>query len=61
MVLDSVREKDFHEAFETWKRDGTYVYVSKETILKKMVANIENVKPFRYFPIQPNIVTVTTL
>jgi hypothetical protein len=38
-VLDSIKENDFHGAFEAWKKnDGIAVYVSKGTILKEMVA-----------------------
>jgi hypothetical protein len=40
-VLDSIKENDFHSAFEAWKSDGIAVYVPKETILKEMTAKIE--------------------
>jgi spore maturation protein CgeB len=44
-VLDSIKENDFHDAFEVWKNDGIAVYVPKEAILKEMTAKIELVKP----------------
>jgi hypothetical protein len=41
-VLDSIKENDFHGAFEAWgKNDWITVYVPKETILKEMAANTE--------------------
>jgi hypothetical protein len=40
-VLDSIKENDFHCAFEAWKNKGIAVYAPKETILKKMEAKIE--------------------
>jgi hypothetical protein len=40
-VLHSVKENDFHGAFEVCKKDRIAVYVPKETILKKMAAKIE--------------------
>jgi hypothetical protein len=40
-VLDSIKENDFHTAFEVWKNDGIAVYLPKETILKEMAAKIE--------------------
>jgi hypothetical protein len=40
-VLSSIKENDFHSAFEAWKNDGIAVYVPKETILKEMAAKIE--------------------
>jgi hypothetical protein len=50
-VLDSIKENDFHGAFEAWKKDGIAVYVPKETILKEMAAKIEQVKPaFIFWP-----------
>jgi hypothetical protein len=44
-VLDSIKENDFHGAFEAWggkkkKKDWIAVYVPKEPILKEMAANI---------------------
>jgi hypothetical protein len=33
-VLDSIKENDFHSAFETWKNDGAAVCTPRETILK---------------------------
>jgi hypothetical protein len=39
-VLDSIKENDFHGAFEAWKNDGIAVYVPKETILKEMATKI---------------------
>jgi hypothetical protein len=35
-VLESIKENDFHGAFEAWKKDGIAVYVPKE-----MTARIE--------------------
>jgi hypothetical protein len=40
-VLDSIKENDFHGAFEAWKKHGIAVYVHMETILKDMAAKIE--------------------
>jgi hypothetical protein len=42
-VLDSIKENDFHGAFEAWKKknDGIAIYVPMETILKEMAAKIE--------------------
>jgi hypothetical protein len=40
-VLNSIKENDFHSAFEAWKNDGVTVYIAKETILKEMAAKIE--------------------
>jgi hypothetical protein len=40
-MCDSIKENDFHVAFEVWKNDGITVYVPKETILKEMAAKIE--------------------
>jgi hypothetical protein len=40
-VLDSVKENDFHGAFEAWKNNGSAVYVPQETILKEMAVKIE--------------------
>jgi hypothetical protein len=39
-VLDSIKENDFHGAFEAWN-DGIAVYDPKETIWKAMAAQIE--------------------
>jgi hypothetical protein len=33
-VLDSIKENDFHGAFEAWKKDGIIVYVLKEMAAK---------------------------
>jgi hypothetical protein len=41
VVLNSIKETDFHGAFEEWKNDGIAVYVPKVTILKVMAAEIE--------------------
>jgi hypothetical protein len=30
-VLDSIKENDFHGAFEVWKNDGIAVYIPKKT------------------------------
>jgi hypothetical protein len=41
-VLDTIKENDFHSAFEAWKtNDGIAVYVPKETILMEMAAKIK--------------------
>jgi hypothetical protein len=40
-VLDSIKENDFHCAFEAWKSNGIALYVPKETILKDMAAKVE--------------------
>jgi hypothetical protein len=40
-ILDSIKENDFHSAFEVWKKDGIAVYVPKETILKEMAVKIK--------------------
>jgi hypothetical protein len=40
-LLNSIKENDFHGAFEAWKSDGIAVYVPKETVLKEMAAKIE--------------------
>jgi hypothetical protein len=42
VVLDSVKENNFHGAFEAWKtkKDRIAVYVPEETILKEMAAKI---------------------
>jgi hypothetical protein len=40
-VLNSIKEKDCHGVSKRGKNDGIAVYVHKETILKKMAANIE--------------------
>jgi hypothetical protein len=37
-VLDSIKEVDFHGAFEAGKNGGIAVYIPKETILKEMTA-----------------------
>jgi hypothetical protein len=40
-VLNSIKENDFHGAFEAWKKRWDRVYVPKETILKEKAAKIE--------------------
>jgi hypothetical protein len=41
-VLDSVKENDFHGAFEAWRNWwDRFIYIPKETILKEMAAKIE--------------------
>jgi hypothetical protein len=40
VVLNSIKEYDFHGAFEVWKNDGITVYVPKQAILKEMAAEI---------------------
>jgi hypothetical protein len=39
-VLDSIKENDFHGAFEERKNDGIAVYVPNETIMKELAAKI---------------------
>jgi hypothetical protein len=34
VVPNSIKENDFHDAFEEWKNNGVAVYNPKETILK---------------------------
>jgi hypothetical protein len=41
MVLDSIKENDFHSALKCGMNDGIAVYVPKETILKEMPAKTE--------------------
>jgi hypothetical protein len=45
VILNSIKENDFHSAFEVWRNDEIVVYVPKETILKGMAAKIGYVKP----------------
>jgi hypothetical protein len=40
-VHNGIKENDFHGALEAWKNYGIAVYVTKETLLKKMAANIK--------------------
>jgi hypothetical protein len=40
-IRSSIKENDFHGAFEAWKNDGIAVYVPKETILKEIAAKIK--------------------
>jgi hypothetical protein len=40
-VLDSIKENDFHGAFEAWENNGITVYVPKGTILKEMATKIK--------------------
>jgi hypothetical protein len=40
-VLDSIKEYDFHDAFEMWKKQWDHCVCSQETILKEMAAKIE--------------------
>jgi hypothetical protein len=40
-VLNSVKENYFHGAFGAWRRDGIAVYFPKESIFKKISAQIE--------------------
>jgi hypothetical protein len=51
VVLDSIKENDFHVAFEAWekKKGGIAVYIPKETILKDVAAKIDEVKPSSLF------------
>jgi hypothetical protein len=41
VVLDSIKENDFHDDLKRGKKDGITVHVPKETILKEMAAKIE--------------------
>jgi hypothetical protein len=41
IVLDRIKENDFHGAIEVWKNNGIAVYIPKETILKEMAAKIK--------------------
>jgi hypothetical protein len=41
VVLDSIKENDFHVLLMGGKNDGIAVYVCKETVLKEMAAKIE--------------------
>jgi hypothetical protein len=41
-ILDSIKENEFHGAFEAWKNDGIALNVPKETILKEIAAKIEH-------------------
>jgi hypothetical protein len=40
VLLDSIKENNFHVAFEVWKNDGIAGHSPKETILKEMAAKI---------------------
>jgi hypothetical protein len=40
-VLNSMKENDFHGAFEAWQKPWDDVYVPKETILKEMAAKFQ--------------------
>jgi hypothetical protein len=51
VVLSSVKENDFHSAFD--ENDEITVYVPQETILKEMAAKIEEVKPAFLFLFSP--------
>jgi hypothetical protein len=39
--LNSIKEKDFHGAFEVWKIWWDHFYIPKETILKEIAAKME--------------------
>jgi histone-lysine N-methyltransferase SETMAR len=41
VVLDTIKENDFHSAFEAWKKRWDRCICSKKTILKEMAAEIE--------------------
>jgi hypothetical protein len=41
VVLNSIKENDFHSAFEVWEKDGIAVYVPEETILKEKAVKIK--------------------
>jgi hypothetical protein len=41
VVFDSIKENDFHSAFEACRNNGVTLYIPKETILKEMAAKIE--------------------
>jgi hypothetical protein len=40
-VLDSVKENNFHGAFEVCKNRGIALYVPKETVWNEMAAEVE--------------------
>jgi hypothetical protein len=47
VVLNSIKENDFHSAFEAWeKNDGIPVYDPYETISNEMAAKIKLSKHF---------------
>jgi hypothetical protein len=41
VVLDSIKENDFHVLLRHGKYDGITVYIPKETILKEMAAKTD--------------------
>jgi hypothetical protein len=41
VVFSSIKENDFHGAFEVWKKDWVAIYFLKETILKEMAPKIK--------------------
>jgi hypothetical protein len=41
VVLDSIKEHDFHGVSKRGKNDGITVYVPKETIFKEIATKIE--------------------
>jgi hypothetical protein len=41
VVLDSIKENDFQNAFKSGKNNAIAVYIPKETILKGMATKIE--------------------
>jgi hypothetical protein len=40
-ALDSIKENDFHGAFEAWKNYGIAVFLPKETVLKETAAKTD--------------------
>jgi hypothetical protein len=42
-VLDSIKENDFHGAFEAWRKRWDPCYVPKENILKGVAAKIQHI------------------
>jgi hypothetical protein len=52
VVLDSIKENDFHSAFEVWKNDGIAVYIPKRTILKEMAAKIKSSRHLFFYLFQ---------
>jgi hypothetical protein len=41
VVVDSIKENDFHGVFEAWRKWWDCLYILKETILKEMAAKVE--------------------
>jgi hypothetical protein len=49
VVVNSIKENDFHGAFEAWKKNGIAVYVPKQTILKEMAAKLSKLSQHFFF------------